>query len=162
MKYPGLLHSVLLYVVPVSLLTGLLIAAASVATPAPPKEAQTKKAPKPPQFPLSLFAEAEEGDYSNDRTCTNCHRTSVDTYNRSPHAIFMKDPKSPVDKQGCQACHGPGPRHVAHRKVEEGLYANVISYTHAKPAEIAAACLRCHADTITESHWKLGEHARAG
>jgi predicted CXXCH cytochrome family protein len=162
MKQTGSLRLILLYIMPVALLTGMLVMAVSLATPAPPKDAAAKKAPKPPRFPLNLFAEAEEGDFANDKTCTNCHRTSVDSFSRSPHAVFMKDPKLPVDKQGCQACHGPGPRHVAHRKPEEGLYENVISFTHAKPAEIAAACLRCHADTITESHWKLAAHARAG
>lgn len=162
MKQTGGWRSILLYLVPIVFLSGMLMVVASMATPAPPKTSAAKRPPKKPGFPLNLFAEAEEGDFANDKTCTNCHRTSVETFNRSPHASFMHDPKVPVDKQGCQACHGPGPRHVAHRKEEDGLYQNVISFTHAKPAEVAAACLRCHADTITESHWKLAAHARAG
>ncbi len=161
MKKTSHIRSIFLYVVPAVLFAGLLIAAASVATSAPPKAAIA--APKKqPKFPLNLFAEAEEGDFANDKTCTNCHRTSVETFNRSPHASFMQDPSAPVNKHGCQACHGPGPRHVAHRKEKEGLFANVISFTNAKPAEVSAACLRCHGDTITESHWKLTDHARAG
>lgn len=155
-------RSIFLALMPIVFLTGMLMVAASMATPAPPKKDAAKQPTKPPKFPLSLFAGAEEGDFANDKTCTNCHRTSVETFSRSPHAVFMKDPKVSVDKQGCQACHGPGPRHVAHRKEEEGLFDNVISFTHAKPAEVAAACLRCHQDTITESHWKLAAHARAG
>lgn len=148
-------------------LAGLLVIVAAVATPAPPRAAtkQTEKAEKPkrpPHFPLSLFASAEESDYSNERNCNSCHRTAVETYQRSPHAIFMKDPRLPLNKQGCQACHGPSAPHIAHRKAEEGLYQNVISYSHAKPEEISAACLRCHGDTITESHWRLAAHERAG
>ena len=134
-----------------------LVAACLVAPAAPPK-----KTAKPPAFPLNLFAEADEGDYSNEKNCATCHRASVDTFARSPHAAFMKDPHNPLDKQGCQACHGPSKRHVEHRKEEEGRYENVISYNRAKPEQIAAACLRCHADTMTTAHWKRTAHAHAG
>lgn len=136
-------------------IAGLLFACL-MAPAAPPKH------PKVPRFPLNLFAQADEGDYSNERNCKTCHRDSVETFERSPHAPFMKDPHNPLDKHGCQACHGPSKRHVDHRKEEEGLYANVISFSKAKPEEIAAACLRCHADTMTESHWKRTSHAHAG
>jgi len=133
-----------------------LVAVCIVAPAAPPKP------PKPPAFPLNLFAQADEGDFSNEKNCATCHRSSVDAFARSPHAPFMKDPHNPVDKQGCQACHGPSKRHVEHRKEEEGRYANVMSYNKAKPEEIAAACLRCHGDTMTASHWKRTSHAHAG
>ncbi len=124
--------------------------------------AALSKPPKPPPFPLSLFAHTAEEDFLNERNCTACHRASVETFARSPHAAFMRDPHNPLDKQGCQACHGPGKRHIAHRKEEEGLYANVMSYTHAKPEEVAAACLRCHSDTMTAAHWSRTAHAHAG
>jgi predicted CXXCH cytochrome family protein len=170
-KNTGFLGRMFLYVVPPLSLIGLLVAAASIAIPAPPgaspappdaSHAASKKQQKPPKFPLNLFAQADEGDYSNEKNCANCHRTSVDSFQRSPHAVFMKDPHLPLDKQGCQACHGPSKAHVAHRQEEEGLYANVISFTHAKPEEVAAACLRCHGKTITEAHWKRTGHAHAG
>jgi len=134
----------------------LMLAACLVAPAAPPKPS------KVPAFPLNLFAQADEGDFSNEKNCNTCHRASVETFARSPHAAFMKDPHKPVDKQGCQACHGPSKGHVDHRKEEEGRYSYVISYTKAKPEQIAAACLRCHADTMTASHWKRTAHAHAG
>ncbi|HLK60739.1 MAG TPA: cytochrome c3 family protein [Chthonomonadaceae bacterium] len=133
---------------------GLLVACL-MAPAAPPKT-------KAPTFPLNLFAQATDDDFSNEKTCASCHRASVETFARSPHAAFMNDPHSPVDKQGCQACHGPGKPHVAHRKEDEGLYTYVISYNKAKPEEIAAACLRCHNDTLTMTHWKRTAHAHAG
>jgi predicted CXXCH cytochrome family protein len=149
-----------------------LIVAAVIASPAPPptppdtaapgKPAKQAKAVRPVKFPLSLYAHAEEGDYTGGKNCTNCHKTAEDSFERSPHAIFMRDPHNGPDKTGCEGCHGPSKQHVAHRKEEEGLYQNVISYAHSKPEEIAAACLRCHNDTLTESHWKRTEHAHAG
>ncbi len=159
-----------IYCIPVMLLVGLLVAAVFGA-PAPPgttdaeqpgRPPKAAKIAKPVKFPLSLFAHADEGDYTGGRNCTNCHKTAQDSFERSPHAIFMKDPHNPVDKTGCEGCHGPSKQHVSHRKEEEGLYQNVISYTHSKPEEIAAACLRCHNDTLTESHWKKTAHAHAG
>ena len=167
MKKTGSIRRVLLYSVPVMFLAGLIVAAV-FATPAPPKsknaEAGDKSAAavKPIKFPLSLWAKADEGDYSGGRNCTNCHRTAAESYERSPHAIFMKDPHNPVDKAGCEGCHGPSKGHVAHRKEEEGLFQNVVSYNHGKPEDIAAACLRCHNDTMTLSHWKRSQHSRAG
>ncbi len=133
-----------------------LLALCIVAPAAPPKPAKSQA------FPLSLFVHTEEGDFSNEKNCNGCHRASVETFARSPHAAFMYDPHSPVDKQGCQACHGPSKRHMDHRKEDEDRYANVISYSHATPEQIATACLRCHADTMTTSHWKRTSHAHAG
>lgn len=134
---------------------GLLVVCL-VSPAAPPKPA------KAPSFPLNLFSQASEDDYSNEKNCATCHGDSVQTFLRSPHAAFMKDPHNPLDKQGCQACHGPSKPHVEHRKEEEGLYKYVISYTHAKSEEIAAVCLRCHNDTLTTAHWKRTAHAHAG
>ncbi len=124
------------YVLPVALMVGLLATAASIATPGPHK--------KPPKFPLNLFAEATPDDYSDEKDCVRCHRTAAEMFERSPHTLFMKDPHLSLDKQGCQACHGPSKPHVAHRQESEGLYTYVISYLHSTPEEIATACLRCH------------------
>jgi predicted CXXCH cytochrome family protein len=144
-----------------------LTVAATVASPEPPasakKDKKAEKPRKPPVFPLSMFTMEEEA-YANPRTCRSCHRTAVGTFDRSYHAVFMQDPKLPLDKQGCQACHGPSAQHVQHLTIENGLFQNIISYRHnvLKPEQVAAVCLRCHQDTITENHWRFSAHARAG
>lgn len=116
---------------------------------------------KPPTFPQSLFAQAKPDDYLTDDMCADCHKSAHASAGNSPHALYMQNPKNPIDKRGCQACHGPGGIHVNHLLKEDKPYENVISYTKAKPEEINAACLRCHTDTLTMAHWQKTGHARA-
>ncbi|HZO91066.1 MAG TPA: cytochrome c3 family protein [Chthonomonadaceae bacterium] len=123
--------------------------------PAPPK---TQKLPP---FPLSLFAQATPDDYVDEKSCIRCHAKSHNTFVRSPHAPFVNDTRDPIDKHGCQSCHGPGRPHIAHLKNRAELYNYVISYTRATPIQGAMACLRCHADTMTLAHWRRTGHAHA-
>jgi predicted CXXCH cytochrome family protein len=129
--------------------------AAAVAAGGPPKPK------KEPQFPVKLFTSATSDDYVDERACARCHREAAATFQQSPHAGYVSNPNLPIDRQGCQSCHGPGGPHVAHRDAADKPYDYIISYTHAKPMEIAQACLRCHNDTITEAHWRRSGHARA-
>lgn len=87
--------------------------------------------------------------------CVECHPKVSRNFGGSPHAALMSDPNLPLDKQGCQGCHGPGHIHQAEENPE------VISFTKMSPKESAAACLRCHEKTLSEAHWKKTEHARA-
>jgi predicted CXXCH cytochrome family protein len=149
----------LVFIVP---FTGLL--AISLANPDPPKTAKTKPdtSKKAPSFAQSLFAKATADDYIEDEMCKECHAESHKSWNNSPHALFVSDPHKPADQRGCQSCHGPGGPHVSHLKDEEHPYNYIISYTRLKPEESAAACLRCHNDTLTDAHWRRTSHARAG
>ncbi|MBS1717372.1 MAG: hypothetical protein JSS72_06545 [Armatimonadetes bacterium] len=112
--------------------------------------------PIKPHAAADLFARAHPDDFTGDKSCAECHPSTVNEFAASPHAAFMQDPKLPVEQRGCEGCHGPGKIHQADKD------AQVISFTKMTPAESNAACLRCHAQTMSESHWKRTEHARAG
>ncbi len=146
-------HKTLVLLITLSTLAFIGVLAASFAMP------ETKK--KQPSFPQSLFAQAKPEDYIGDEMCAECHKSAHASAGNSPHALYVQNPKNPIDKRGCQACHGPGGLHIAHLKEEDKPFENVISYTKAKPEEIAAACLRCHNDTLTMAHWQKTGHARA-
>lgn len=146
---------IVLAAAPVAMLATLLVAA--VASSGPPKSEKRAQV-----FPLTLFAQATPDDYVDDAACAHCHKQAAAAFERSPHETYVSDPHLALDRQGCQACHGPGRLHVAHQRADQHPYDYVISYTHDKPEQIAAACLRCHNDTITETHWRRSEHARAG
>lgn len=103
-----------------------------------------------------LFARATPDDYMNQEACGECHADIAKQFPASPHAPFVSDGKLPLDKQGCQACHGPGHIHQADENAE------VISYKSWNVKESSAACLRCHEKTMSPSHWKKTEHAQAG
>jgi len=90
-----------------------------------------------------------------DAACGECHAKAVAGFANSAHAPLVADPKLPLNKRGCEACHGPGKIHQA----EDG--AEVISYTTLTPKESSAACLRCHGETLNPNHWKRTQHAKA-
>jgi predicted CXXCH cytochrome family protein len=121
------------------------------------------KQKKPPPFPLNLYARATPDDYEDERACSSpaCHGKAAASFENSPHASYVHGANLPPDHQGCQACHGPGVPHTEHLAPSDHPYEYVISYTHAKPMEVAQACLRCHNDTITLAHWQRTGHARA-
>ena len=89
-------------------------------------------------------------------TLLNFFDEKVNNFKNSPHAALVADSHAPLGKHGCEACHGPGFIHRADNNAE------VISYTKMDPKESAAACLRCHEKTLSESHWKKTAHADAG
>ena len=103
-----------------------------------------------------LFARAKPDDFMGDEGCVDCHGDKVKNFKESPHAALVADPHLPVDRRGCEGCHGPGFIHQAEENAE------VISFTKMSPKESAAACLRCHESTLSDSHWKKSDHARAG
>jgi predicted CXXCH cytochrome family protein len=116
-----------------------------------------KEAKKQQPFPLSLFAQATAESFIGEKECAQCHKPYAQTFNASPHALYVRDPKLPVNKQGCEACHGPGEIHLEDVKDRT----KVISFSRLKPKEVALVCLRCHADTMRLSQWHRTVHARA-
>ncbi len=112
---------------------------------------------KVPPFPLSLFAQASPEAYIGEQECATCHKGPTQTFNASPHALWVRDPKLPVDKRGCEGCHGPGEVHLEDVKDPK----RVISFKRLTPKEVAAVCLRCHADTMRLSQWHRTVHAQA-
>lgn len=110
---------------------------------------------KEPSQAQKLFARATPDDYMSETGCAECHSEISANFPASPHAALTSDPSLPIDKKGCQGCHGPGHIHQAEENAE------VISFTKMSPKESSAACLRCHEKTLSEFHWKRTEHARA-
>lgn len=102
-----------------------------------------------------LFARATPDDYMGSAACADCHSEKAAAFAGSPHAQFVSDPHLPKDKQGCEGCHGPGAIHQAEENAE------VLAYAKMSAKESAAACLRCHGQTLSQSHWKSSSHARS-
>ncbi len=109
-------------------------------------------------FPLNLFAEAKREDYLGEPACVPCHRSYVISFRNSAHAPYMADPHLPIDRQGCEGCHGPGGIHLREVLAPKG----VIRYSKLDPEAVSRACLRCHGATMRPSQWHRTAHARAG
>jgi predicted CXXCH cytochrome family protein len=101
-----------------------------------------------------LFERAKPDDYMGSEGCADCHSDKAAAFKGSPHAAFMASDKLPLEKQGCEGCHGPGLIHQADDNAE------VIAFRGMEPKEASAACLRCHEKTMSPSHWKTSAHAR--
>ena len=72
-----------------------------------------------------------------NRECLSCHATGVSvSYNRENHRWTTSMVEGGV---GCEACHGPGARHV-----ESKSAADVVSLTKVTPAQKDAVCASCH------------------
>ena len=101
------------------------------------------RAPKTPSFPLNLWAEAKPADYLGSETCSGCHAQRMKTILTSDHWQFVTDPHLPKDRQGCEACHGPGTQHLENLGDTVRLQ-HIMSYSPARAEQASQACLRCH------------------
>jgi predicted CXXCH cytochrome family protein len=123
------------------------------------KKTAAKAAPdKPDQAVTQVnqrFAQAKPEDYIGDQACVECHSTKSHRFNESAHFAPMSDPKLPLAQRGCEGCHGPGKAHQDDPAVE------LISFTKLGAKESAAACMRCHGQTMDKSVWAHTDHAKA-
>lgn len=133
-----------------------ILASGTLLTGAVIQGAQGKQEKTPPPTDIKIFAQAKHEDFIGDQACAVCHSTEVEDFHKSGHASFSADPTQPLDKQGCESCHGPGKTH------QDNEGGTIIDYAKIKPAEINAVCLRCHADVMTATQWHQVAHARAG
>ncbi len=109
-------------------------------------------------LPLQYFSRAKPADFVGDTKCAECHEAVAAKFPESPHAIYVHNASLPVDKQGCESCHGPAKVHVS--ADEPG--GQILSYSKLTPREVIDACLRCHGDLMKKPHFNSQSHARAG
>ena len=131
------------------------------------QSSQQAKPSKPDKlFTQRVFANAKADDYIGDKACAECHSDEVDKFHGG-HATFSEDASLPLDKKGCEGCHGPGKAHAAEQRGEtpEGQAAStdptIIGYSNLSAKDVSSACLRCHQDTVDAQHWHKTDHARA-
>ena len=87
-------------------------------------------------------------DYVGNKTCLQCHTNYVRIFPASPHARMQFVPDAKVGQSGCEACHGPGSKHV---EVGGGKGKFILN-----PGKDAAACFQCHLETHSE--FSLPQH----
>jgi hypothetical protein len=91
--------------------------------------------------------------------CRGCHEEQAARFATTPMGrVFLTAPRTEVEKQGCEGCHGPGSAHVeaGGGKGVGGL----ISYTKTDKTSVEARnaqCLRCHEKTA-RMLWKGSAH----
>ncbi|HEU0203795.1 MAG TPA: DmsE family decaheme c-type cytochrome [Burkholderiaceae bacterium] len=93
---------------------------------------------------LAPAAHAVEADYVGEKVCITCHALEDRHFSATQHAkVFRLNPRTAQEARGCEACHGPGSRHIGNVTDRTAL----IGFTRAwnTPLERQnAQCLACH------------------
>src|SRR5262245_33478375 len=106
------------------------------------------------------FAQDNPPHYVGPQACQKCHAEEWDSYQTNPHHLAEIDGKVVADHVGCEACHGPGSRHVeADGKEDDPGFAMIRNLRRMKPAEASAICQTCH-KTGAQFYWDQSNHAR--
>ena len=102
-------------------------------------------------------ASAQQATYVGEAKCLSCHNQENAHFSDTQHArAFRGNPKNEREKQVCEACHGPGSRHVA----KSGDKAAIIGFMKEWGTPIEAQngqCLGCHGGGQRQ-HWASSTH----
>jgi len=93
----------------------------------------------------SSDAKASSSEYVGTEVCVTCH---ADQQKSFEHTIMgnamMVHPKTPQEKLGCEACHGPGKAHVDAGGGKDTIPIRFTKDSNTPVEERNAACLSCH------------------
>ena len=82
--------------------------------------------------------------YIGSQVCQGCHQQQFAAFSETLMGkIFLKNARSPLERQGCEACHGPGSKHLE----DVTNPANNIRFGPKSVQSVTeqnAACLQCH------------------
>ncbi len=97
-------------------------------------------------------------DYAGTETCQSCHESYHKGFEKSIHGK-KAIPGSPINREGCESCHGPGRRH-AEKDEKRGT---ILAFGKKDdPRQRSAKCLACHEETKRLAFWNMNRHNRSG
>ena len=103
---------------------------------------------------------AKPAEYIGEARCIECHGQENKHFSETLHAkVFRLNPKSDGQRQGCEACHGPGSNHARNALDKTAL----IGFTRrwGTPVDVQnAQCLTCH-EGGTRMHWPGSRHEKS-
>ena len=121
--------------------------------------------------PTSQKTPINTGDYVGADTCSDCHFAEFQQLQKTAMGVLLTK-KYPVERRGCEACHGPGRAHAeaqaARKESKPGAptaaeaIALIYSFTRHSPKENAERCLSCHQKDEKESLFHRSRHLGAG
>jgi DmsE family decaheme c-type cytochrome len=92
---------------------------------------------------VSTASIAQDG-YVGEARCVACHALEQEHWAHTVHAkIFRSNPKNALAEKGCEACHGPGARHLEDATDKTAI----IAFTRKRDVPVEtqnAQCLQCH------------------
>ncbi len=112
---------------------------------AAPSKKEPAKAP-PPAAPVDL------SKYVGADTCKGCHPDVYKQFETTPHWRTMEFKEK--NKQGCEACHGPGADHVN----AGGGKGTMFNFQGVSTEEISRRCMNCHEYGEEHSNFMRSQH----
>jgi len=101
---------------------------------------------------------ARAASYVGEKICLRCHAAEDAHFSPTAHArAFRQNPRNDRERQVCEACHGPGSRHLENAADRSAL----IGYTRAWDTPVNkqnAQCLSCHQGQ-QRIYWPGSAHA---
>lgn len=101
-----------------------------------------------------FFESTQGAEYVGSASCLACHCENCDWWGQSVHSLSDGDENTPLDRQGCEACHGPGGNHW-------GRLAGIGRFEFAYADESDAMCLKCHRDEMYMPDYEGSSHFEA-
>lgn len=101
------------------------------------KVSQEKKAEDNSNEQASESSNVDSSLYVGTETCKGCHEEVGNKFAANPHSKTLTNKR--LDRQGCEACHGPGQSHA-----EAGDPENIVRFESLSKAETWKTCSQCH------------------
>jgi DmsE family decaheme c-type cytochrome len=103
---------------------------------------------------VSMVSGQDEAHWIDNETCADCHDEISESFHRSAHGVYFSE-DADAKAGNCQACHGPGGRHV-----ESGEPADIVNPAKVDLIDGETTCLSCHSGHAFES-WEASVHRSA-
>ena len=105
------------------------------------------------------LASIQAATYVGEKACVRCHDAQDRHFANTLHAkVFRENPRTVLERQTCEACHGPASNHVANPGDRSALIGFTKEWGTPTPVQ-NDRCLHCH-DGGERLHWPESTHAR--
>ena len=105
----------------------------------------------------------QKATYAGNEVCKACHAPQFEKFSKTMMGkIFVFNPRTDLEKQACESCHGPGSNHVSAGggKGVGGLITFRKNSGEAAKAQ-NESCLQCHQRGV-QTYWEASAHAGRG
>jgi DmsE family decaheme c-type cytochrome len=107
--------------------------------------------------PTGAKSAAASDAYAGSNACRTCHPNVALQFFRNPHNKSGVLANTPVDKAGCEGCHGPGKKHVDAKGGKDSIGA----FSQLTAGQALDACLRCHSKDQNRANIRRSNHTQA-